>query len=164
MMNETIISNWNNTVGLDDTVFHLGDFCLGGSAEWTKILDRLNGKIYLILGNHDLKNLRQGYVDRFEHVTMQMHIEVDKQKIYLNHYPFLCFDGGYKDVWQLFGHVHTGRITLELMQFGFNISILHNDVGVDNNNFMPVSFAQMKIIIEKQVEQLKMKKSNEYNT
>lgn len=44
MMNETIISNWNNTVGLDDTVFHLGDFCLGGSAEWTKILDRLNGQ------------------------------------------------------------------------------------------------------------------------
>lgn len=23
MMNETIISNWNNTVGLDDIVFHL---------------------------------------------------------------------------------------------------------------------------------------------
>ena len=43
MMNETIISNWNNTVGQDDIVFHLGDFCLGGSAEWTKILDRLNG-------------------------------------------------------------------------------------------------------------------------
>ena len=57
-MNETIISNWNNTVGQDDIVFHLGDFCLGGSAEWTKILDRLNGKIYLIMGNHDLKNIR----------------------------------------------------------------------------------------------------------
>ena len=25
MMNETIISNWNNTVGQDDIVFHLGD-------------------------------------------------------------------------------------------------------------------------------------------
>ena len=60
VMNETIISNWNNTVGQDDTIFHLGDFCLGGSAEWTKILDRLNGKIYLIMGNHDLKNIRQG--------------------------------------------------------------------------------------------------------
>lgn len=158
MMNETIISNWNNTVGLDDTVFHLGDFCLGGSAEWTKILDRLNGKIYLILGNHDLKNLRQGYVDRFEHVTMQMHIEVDKQKIYLNHYPFLCFDGGYKDVWQLFGHVHTRKnntgIDAARLQYLYPTQY---DVGVDNNNFMPVSFAQMKIIIEKQVEQLKMK-------
>lgn len=158
MMNDTIISNWNNTVGLDDTVFHLGDFCLGGSAEWTKILDRLNGKIYLILGNHDLKNLRQGYVDRFEHVTMQMHIEVDKQKIYLNHYPFLCFDGGYKDVWQLFGHVHTRKnntgIDAARLQYLYPTQY---DVGVDNNNFMPVSFAQMKIIIEKQVEQLKMK-------
>ena len=109
VMNETIISNWNNTVGQDDIVFHLGDFCLGGSAEWTKILDRLNGKIYLIMGNHDLKNIRQGYIDRFEYVAMQMHIEIGKQKIYLNHYPFLCFDGGYKDVWQLFGHVHTRK-------------------------------------------------------
>lgn len=158
MMNETIISNWNNTVGLDDIVFHLGDFCLGGSAEWTKILDRLNGKIYLILGNHDLKNLRQGYVDRFEHLAMQMHIEVNKQKIYLNHYPFLCFDGGYKDVWQLFGHVHTRKnntgIDAARLQYLYPTQY---DVGVDNNNFMPVSFAQMKIIIEKQVEQLKMK-------
>jgi calcineurin-like phosphoesterase family protein len=36
MMNETIISNWNNTVGQDGIVFHLGDFCLGGSVEWNK--------------------------------------------------------------------------------------------------------------------------------
>lgn len=33
---------WNRVVGADDTVFHLGDFCLGGAAEWTKVLDRLN--------------------------------------------------------------------------------------------------------------------------
>ena len=131
-MNETIISNWNNTVGQDDIVFHLGDFCLGGSAEWTRILNRLNGRIYLIMGNHDLKNIRQGYIDRFEHVAMQMHITVGKQKIYLNHYPFLCFDGGYKDVWQLFGHVHTRknntqeRTIPELTLPGFSTSIRHS--------------------------------------
>ena len=75
-MNEVMITNWNNAISKDDTVFHLGDFCLGGAAEWTKILDRLNGKIYLIMGNHDLKNIRQGFISRFEHVAMQMHIEV----------------------------------------------------------------------------------------
>ena len=48
-MNEKLIGNWNSVVGPDDIVFHLGDFCLGGSAEWTKVLDRLNGKIYLII-------------------------------------------------------------------------------------------------------------------
>ena len=57
-MNETLITNWNRVVGVDDIVFHLGDFCLGGSAEWTNVLNRLNGKIYLIVGNHDIKNLR----------------------------------------------------------------------------------------------------------
>lgn len=35
-MNETLIANWNRVVGPDNIVFHLGDFCLGGSAEWTK--------------------------------------------------------------------------------------------------------------------------------
>lgn len=152
-MNETIISNWNNTVGQDDIVFHLGDFCLGGSAEWNKTLDRLNGKIHLIMGNHDLKNIRQGYIGRFEHVAMQMHIEVNKQKIYLNHYPFLCFDGGYKDVWQLFGHVHTRQnntgIDAARLQYLYPTQY---DVGVDNNNFMPVSFEQVKRIIIKQIE------------
>ena len=82
-MNETIIANWNSVVGPDDIIFHLGDFCLGGSAEWINVLNRLNGKIYLIAGNHDIKNLRQNYTKYFEQITMQMHIEVDKQKIYL---------------------------------------------------------------------------------
>ena len=38
-MNETLIANWNRVVGPDNIVFHLGDFCLGGSAEWTKIAE-----------------------------------------------------------------------------------------------------------------------------
>ncbi len=68
-MNEALITNWNKVVSADDYVFHLGDFCLGGSAEWTKALDCLNGKIFLILGNHDLKNLKQGFIGRFEKVA-----------------------------------------------------------------------------------------------
>ena len=158
-MNERIIANWNEVVGEDDIIFHLGDFCLGGAAEWTRLLERLNGKIYLIMGNHDRKNIRQGFMDRFEHVAMQMHIEVGKQRIYLNHYPFLCFEGGYKDVWQLFGHVHT-RKTNTGIDAG-RLKYLYPtqyDVGVDNNNFAPVSFVQVKRIIDKQVEQSKSTK------
>ena len=156
VMNETLIANWNSVVGPDDIVFHLGDFCLGGSAEWANILNRLNGKIYLIVGNHDIKNLRQGYYSRFEHIAMQMHIEVGKQKIYLNHCPFLCYGGAYRDTWQLFGHVYTSK-----QNTGIDAPRLHMlfptqyDVGVDNNNFTPVSFEQVRRIIEKQVEQSK---------
>ena len=158
-MNDVMIANWNSVIGKDDTVFHLGDFCLGSAAEWTKILDRLNGKIYLIMGNHDLKNIRQGFISRFEHVAMQMRIEIGKKRIYLCHYPFLCFEGSYKDdVWQLFGHVHTRRsnsgIDAGRLQYLYPTQY---DVGVDNNNFTPVSFGQVKRIIDKQVEQSKEK-------
>lgn len=157
-MNEAMIANWNKVVGVDDFVFHLGDFCLGGSAEWNKILDRLNGKIILIMGNHDIKNIRQGFMYRFEKVLMQMHIEVGKQKIYLNHCPFLCYGGAYKDTWQLFGHVHTSKQNTGLDASRLSMLFPRQyDVGVDNNDFTPVSFAQVKSIIHKQVEKARTK-------
>ena len=155
-MNEALIANWNRVVRPEDIVFHLGDFCLGGSAEWTGILERLNGKIYLISGNHDRKNLRQNYARYFEMILPQVHIEVGKQKIYLNHYPFLCYGGAYNDTWQLFGHVHTSRHNIG--KDAPRLKMLfptQYDVGVDNNDFTPVSFARVKAIIEKQVEQSK---------
>lgn len=152
-MNEALISNWNRMVAPTDTVFHLGDFCLGGAAEWTNVLDRLNGKIYLIMGNHDLKNIRQGIMGKFEHVCMQMHIEVGKQKIYLNHNPFLCYGGAYKDTWQLFGHVHSGPYNTgkDLPRLRMLMPMQY-DVGVDNNEYAPVSFASVRNIINKQIK------------
>ena len=36
-MNKTLISNWNKVVGINDYVFHLGDFSVGGAAEWTSL-------------------------------------------------------------------------------------------------------------------------------
>ena len=153
-MNEVIIANWNSVVGKDDTIFLFGVFCLGGAAGWSKILDRLNGKIYLILGNHDLRNIRQGFIERFEHVAMSMRIEIGKTKIHLSHYPYLCFEGGYKDdVWQLFGHVHTRPsntgIDAGRLQYLYPTQL---DVGVDNNGFTPLSFEQVRAKILKQIE------------
>lgn len=152
-MNEALIANWNSVVGEDDTVFHLGDFSFGGAGEWTQTLNRLNGRIYLILGNHDLRNIRQGFMRRFEHVAMQMHMEIDRQKIYLNHYPFLCFEGGYRNVWQLFGHVHTraGNVGKDAGRLQCLYPTQY-DVGVDNNNFTPLSFEQVRRIINRQME------------
>ena len=51
-----IVDQWNSVVNEKDTVFHLGD-CHFGKAIAAQYLDklysRLNGRKYLILGNHD---------------------------------------------------------------------------------------------------------------
>ncbi len=151
-MEETIIANWNSVVDKDDLVFHLGDFAMGGSKEWSRLLQRLNGRIHLILGNHDVQTIRSG-VSSFEGIAMQMMLNVQGQKIYLNHYPFLCYSGSSRNTWQLFGHVHTcsnnnGKDSSRLKM----LLPTQYDVGVDNNNYTPVSFDQIKATISKQVK------------
>lgn len=150
-MDEALIENWNKVVSKNDTVFHLGDFAFGGSSVWNSIIPRLNGHINLIIGNHDRKNLRQGYMSYFDMVVPQLQIEIEDTSIYLNHYPFLCYGGSYRGVWQLFGHVHSGPGA-----DGLDISRLRvllptqYDVGVDNNNFTPISYREVKNKIEAQ--------------
>jgi len=153
-MNETLICNWNKVVGKNDYVFHLGDFSVGGAAEWTSILDNLNGRIFLVLGNHDMNNVDQGFMRRFEDVAMQMLITIGKQRVYLNHYPFLCYGGAYRGTWQLFGHVHTSSCMSGLD--GPRLQMLfprQYDVGVDNNNYTPISFEEVEVMIQKQITQ-----------
>ena len=105
------------------------------------------------MGNHDLKNIRQGYIDRFETCGNADAHRIGKQRIYLNHYPFLCFDGGYKDVWQLFGHVHTreNNTGIDAARLKYLYPTQY-DVGVDNNNLHPFHLNRLKRIITKQIE------------
>lgn len=176
-MDEALIANWNSVVGPDDIVFHLGDFCFAGSEKWNKILDRLNGKIYLILGNHDERNLRQGYISRFEWVGYQMHIYIEGRSIYLNHFPMLCVAGSYRGenaTWQLFGHVHSQKRDIDyshiedaevkeiLGKDEYRLKYLlpqQYDVGADNNNYTPVSWRQVESIIKNQIAEAKAKEA-----
>ena len=152
-MNTELIRRWRETVPEDGIVFHLGDFAHGSSRLWNDILNALPGRKYLILGNHDLKAARQGFMSHFELVSQQMTIRVGGQAIVLNHNPFLCYGGSYRDVWQLFGHVHSGPAShtgLDHPRLKM-LFPLQYDVGVDNNDFRPVSFTQVKAKIEAQV-------------
>ena len=152
-MNAELIRRWRETVPEDGIVFHLGDFAHGNASLWNDILSALPGRKYLILGNHDMKALRQGYMGRFELVAQQMTIRVGGQAIVLNHNPFLCYGGSYRDVWQLFGHVHSGPashtgVDHPRLRMLFP---LQYDVGVDNNDFRPISFTEVRAKIEAQV-------------
>lgn len=152
-MEEELIRRWNETVPEDGIVFHLGDFAHGPATYWCEILERLNGTIHLVTGNHDTSSARKKGLVNFASVTAQRIVDVDGQRIYLNHYPFLCYAGAYDKVWQLFGHVHSGpnsNTGLDLPR----LKVLYPqqyDVGVDNNGYHPVSFAEVKEKIEAQV-------------
>ena len=156
-MDEVLIKNWNSVVGENDIVFHLGDFMFGNIKRFWEFRGRLNGKIYFIHGNHDYKLMEDiNLEDAFEVVENQMLIVVDGQKIYLNHFPMLTFDGIYKDKpsWQLFGHVHSNKehpkSSPDLNRLSYLLPCQY-DVGIDNNNYTPISFEEVRKIISEQL-------------
>lgn len=149
-MDNELIRRWNETVPKDGIVFHLGDFGFGTYSRGHELLRILNGRKYLVLGNHDQQTICRGHVSMLEGISQQMNINVDGQRIFLNHCPLLCFPDETRAVWQLFGHVHSGPLNNN----GYDLPRLRHllpgqyDVGVDNNDFRPVSYLELREIIE----------------
>lgn len=53
-MNTYMIKQWNKVVAPGDTLYHLGDFSIGVKEdEMKELVNKLNGNIILIRGNHD---------------------------------------------------------------------------------------------------------------
>jgi len=135
-MDRTIISNWNAIVRSDDTVYHLGDFAVGGGPAMN-YLSALNGHIKFVWGNHDNRlKLVMGnslWPMDIEHIR---HISVEGQRIVLCHYAMKVWDKSHKGAWHLYGHSHGS-----LPDDPNSLSL---DVGVDCWDYKPVSMQQIK--------------------
>ena len=133
-MDETIIDNWNTVVGVEDVVMHLGDFTYLNNTNPRKYTDRLNGKIFLCIGNHDGEALRD--VDLFEGTFFYNEITLGDTSIVVCHYPFAEWSGYWKGGWHLHGHLH-GRCDV--------VTPVKKRVDVSTNihNFTPITFEEV---------------------
>lgn len=113
-MNEYMIQRWNGKVRRNDDVVILGDFSWGNAEETNTLLKRLNGRLYLIQGNHDrfLKNKAMD-LSRFVWIKHYKELADNRRKVILCHYPIICYNGQYRldekgnpKVYMLYGHVH----------------------------------------------------------
>ena len=130
-MDEALIANWNARVSDSDRVYHLGDFCFKGSKVATSYLEKLQGEIILIRGNHDTENTAQ--LDRWSSAHDLHCVRVGRQEVVMCHYPILEWPGAYKGAIHLHGHTH-GRVPPHQRRC---------DVGVDVWNYMPVTLDEI---------------------
>ena len=100
-MNEKLIENWNSIVNKYDTVYHLGDFCIGGRQQIYDLVHRLKGNIKLIKGNHDSHSNKFFRECGFKEVY-DLPILLNN-KYLLSHTPINVSDY----IINLYGHVHT---------------------------------------------------------
>lgn len=110
-MERDVISNWNNVVDKSDNVYVLGDFVWSKKEEdWIEILNKLNGNIHLVLGNHDIKpkKMSQKLRDKFASISEYKEINDNGRNVVLCHYPIPCFKNHFYFWYHLYGHTHTG--------------------------------------------------------
>lgn len=131
-MNETMIKNWNKVVGAQDIVYHLGDFAFGRN-QLIEFKNKLNGKLILIVGNHDLRVFKLGKLKQiFDEAYKDLIIEIDGSNLYLSHCPTETPSPNID--FYLNGHVHQNWIIRDNCI----------NVGVDVWNFTPITWQQIK--------------------
>ena len=144
-MDEILIQKWNEKVGPEDEVYHLGDMGLSSSGKLRKILDRLHGKIYLINGNHEKSaqacHTRFEWIkDYHELVVEDEEFERGQQLIVLFHYAMREWNASHWGSYHLYGHSH-GNLPDDPNALSF-------DIGVDCHDFYPLSYEEVKAIMK----------------
>lgn len=132
-MNEAIVTNWNALVGLDDVVYHLGDFAITNEGV-EEFAPRLNGEIHLLMGNYELlldrclleRSFASVSEDPFSLPMIKGNLEdgFGEDGLWLCHYPVQR----HHSLYSVTGHVHS------LWQVAYRML----NVGLDAWHFRPI--------------------------
>jgi calcineurin-like phosphoesterase family protein len=128
-----LIKLWNKTVSKKDIIYVLGDFSFANTENTKKILSKLNGNKFLILGNHDKSSEKlEGY---FKQIAQMKEIIFKKDNfdfleedfgVFCCHYAMITWSRKHYGVCQLMGHSH-GRMD----DYNEASTDLRVDVGID---------------------------------
>ena len=102
-MDSDIIRKWNARVKDNDTVYVLGDFAFDDDS--AQIIDKLNGRKILFLGNHD-EVLSLKTLNKFDSVKTIDTVDDCKRSVCLCHYPLLSYNNSVYGGYHVFGHIH----------------------------------------------------------
>lgn len=125
---EILMDNWNKQVAPDDIVYVMGDFAFLNAEEIKFLLTQLNGRIRLILGNHDQVIRSDHSIQRHFDWVKDYHTEtIGNRRVVMHHYPSLEWDGMIRGSYYLFGHVHGTYDMCPIVLKGRSM-----DVGIDS--------------------------------
>jgi calcineurin-like phosphoesterase family protein len=157
---ETLIERWNDNIGEESDIFHLGDIMFGSNGEerLEEVLNKLTFKtLYLFSGNHSAgykqllsKSSEENGVrylgfgnKKIYFVPNYLEIIVYGQPIVLSHYPLVSWNGQAKGSWMLHGHCH-GNLWNSDIGKTLYIHCKIRDVGVEEVCY-PISFENVRM-------------------
>lgn len=140
-MDRIIISNWNHKVSKHDDVYILGDLISHSVHDFYHYLKKLNGRKHLIIGNHDYHLIKdKKALTYFVSVENMSHVRDKGRLAILCHYPLAEWNGYYKGVWHIYGHIHDrlSDTTSYMMTLPHALN-----AGCMINDYTPVTFDEL---------------------
>lgn len=141
-MNAAVVERWNGKVSEDDDVYILGDLMLCDNDTAMTLVRQLNGKIHIILGNHDTDNRIALYrtLDNVIEIAYATMIKYDGLRFFLTHYPCVTYNVPKERLKQmtisLFGHTHAKEKFYEDKFYMYNVAL-------DAHDLYPVSMDEV---------------------
>lgn len=138
-MNETLVNNWNSTVGDDDVVIFLGDLAMWGHDAAVSCFNKLNGQIVFVEGNHDDVDEDSAPFP----IVKSCEISHGKYHFYCEHNPENVDVTKYD--WLIHGHTHNNNIR----KFPF-INIDNNRINVSAEllGYTPISLDDLCTLLD----------------
>lgn len=128
-MDNELIRCHNEVVEDDDIVIHAGDFMVRSRRSTQSYIRELKGRHIFLRGSHDR------WLDENAHEIWEQ--TIDGQHLVVCHYAMRVWPRSHYNSWHLYGHSH-GKLEPVGKQW---------DIGVDNNDFYPVSFKKIQRIM-----------------
>lgn len=150
-MDETMVENWNRVVREHDKVYHLGDVVI--NKRHLETIKRLNGSKRLIRGNHDIFKTKEYMEIGFKEIYGVRVLE----DCILSHIPLHDESITFRFGVNIHGHLHGNRVmrspaSWEPEQPTSVIDPRYFNVSVEQINFTPIAYDDMKERIRKQFE------------
>jgi calcineurin-like phosphoesterase family protein len=139
---EVLVQNWNRTVGPDDVVWHLGDFAYRNRMHVERYLERLNGRIHLVRGNHDDKGAWR-VREKFASFQEAAYLKHEGEYIYLLHYACRVWRRSNHGSWHLYGHSH-GSLPPLGKSMDVGVSAVAKLLGGKPEDYRPISFEEVR--------------------
>jgi calcineurin-like phosphoesterase family protein len=136
-MDQVILSNLESNLEAGDTLYYLGDLTFKENVAET-FFNRFNHiDIHYIIGNHDNMKVLKVAKKYSKSIAYIKDIKIEEINITLCHYAMRVWNLSHFNAWQLYGHSH-GTLRPRGKQY---------DVGVDSNQYNPISFDYLKKIM-----------------
>ena len=135
---DSIVEKWNSVVNEDDIVYVVGDFLhIGCDSYHMEQAKKLNGKKYLVRGNHDTES-DEFYISECGFAKVYDHPIIVDDFWILSHEPM--YINKYFPYANIFGHVHDNPSYA-------TFSSRHYCICVERTDYTPITFDAVKATV-----------------